>query len=196
MIRGVPDRIELRLPDPCLVVLIGAAGSGKSTLAARVFAPDEVLSSDTLRELIAGDAADQRATGAAFAALHRALARRLARRQLTVVDATSASARDRRPLLRAAHEAGIPSIAIVLDLPAAIVLARNADRPCRVVPEDAVRRHLDRVAASLRPPGFEAEGFARVLVLRDPGAVDALVVTREPAAPAEPGDAALPNARR
>lgn len=185
MIRPVPDRIELRLPNPCLVVLIGAAGSGKSTLAARHFAPGDVLSSDTLRERIAGDAADQRATGAAFAALHRALTHRLAQRQLAVVDATSASARERRPLLAAARGVGIPAIAIVLDLPAALVLARNADRPGRSVPEDAVRRHLNRLAASLRPPGLEAEGFARVLVLRDQGEVDALVVVRGPAAPAE-----------
>ena len=52
----------LSIPDPSLVVLIGAAGSGKSTFAARHFAPGEVLSSDAYRALIAGDPADQRAT--------------------------------------------------------------------------------------------------------------------------------------
>ena len=45
--RSVP---EIVLPDPSLVVLIGAAGAGKSTFAARHFAPDEVLSSDRFRE--------------------------------------------------------------------------------------------------------------------------------------------------
>ena len=71
---------SLTLPDPSMVVLIGAAGSGKSTLAAAHFAPDEILSSDAFREVIAGDARDQRATGAAFRALGRALERRLAAR--------------------------------------------------------------------------------------------------------------------
>jgi len=52
----------IELPEPCLVVLIGAAGSGKSTLAARLFAPDEVLSSDANRALLTGDAADQGVT--------------------------------------------------------------------------------------------------------------------------------------
>ena len=178
MIRHVPNAFELHLPDPCLVVLVGAAGSGKSTFAGRHFAPGEVLSSDAMREQIAGDAADQRATGAAFAALHRALRHRLARGLLTVVDATSVSARERRPLLRAAAETGVPPIAIVFDLPAAVVLARNAGRSGRTVPEDAVQRHLDRVAASLRGPGLAAEGFARVLVLRDTSEVDALIVVR------------------
>ena len=44
----------LRLPDPALVVLVGAAGAGKSTLAARWFAPGEILSSDACRGLVAG----------------------------------------------------------------------------------------------------------------------------------------------
>ncbi|HEY4751673.1 MAG TPA: AAA family ATPase, partial [Candidatus Limnocylindrales bacterium] len=110
------DPITLRLPDPCLVVLVGAAGAGKTTLAGRLFAADEVLSSDAYRELIAGDPTDQRATAPAFAALHRAVRRRLAQGLLTVVDATSVSPRDRRPLVRAAGAAGVPAVAVVLDL--------------------------------------------------------------------------------
>lgn len=173
--------LELILPDPCLVVLVGAAGAGKTTFAARHFSPGEVLSSDGFREAIAGDPADQRATGPAFAALHRSLRRRLADGQLTVVDATSVTARDRRPLVEAAREARIPAIAIVLDLPAATVVERNAGRRGRIVPESAVRRHLDRLAVSLRPPGLEAEGFSRVVILRTASDVDAVRIRRHAA---------------
>jgi predicted kinase len=172
------DVHELRLADPSLVVLVGAAGAGKSTLAGRVFAPAEVLSSDAFRERIAGDAADQRATGAAFRALHQALRDRLAHGRLTVVDATSVAAADRRPLVRAAAAAGVPCVALVLDLPADLVLAHNAARPGRVVPEAAVRRQLDRLAKSLRPPGIRAEGFAEVVVLQRPEEVAGLRVVR------------------
>ena len=49
----------------------------------------------------------QAATGAAFAALHAALSRRLQERLLTVVDATSVQAHARRQLTRRAAEAGI-----------------------------------------------------------------------------------------
>jgi len=170
--------VELRIPDPCLVVLIGAAGVGKSTFAARHFAPDEVLSSDAFRALVAGDAADQRATGPAFAALHRELGLRLAAGRLTVVDATNVTAAARRELLRRATAAGVPAVAIVLDLPGPVALARNAARPGRVAPEAAVRGHLRDVAGSLPDGRLEAEGFAAVVRLSDPADVDAIRMVR------------------
>jgi protein phosphatase len=170
--------IEILLPDPCLVVLVGAAGAGKTTFAARHFASDEILSSDAYREQIAGDPADQRATRAAFAALHRDLGRRLAEDRLTVVDATSVTAPARRALLRAAAAAGVPAVAIVLDLPSDLVLARNAARTGRVVPEAAVRRHQHDLAASGPNPELAAEGFAAVVRLRSAAEVDAARVTR------------------
>ncbi len=135
----------LVLPDPSLVVLIGAAGSGKSTFAARHFAPDEILSSDALRAAISGDAADQSVNKAAFRALHAALDRRLRTGRLTVVDATNVTREARRALLDRAAAAGIPAVAIVLDLAPDLVLARNAARPDRVVPETSSGAHLDAV---------------------------------------------------
>jgi protein phosphatase len=166
------------LPDPCLVVLVGAAGSGKSTFAARHFAPSEVLSSDAFRERVSGDPADQAATGPAFAALHAALARRLRDRLLTVVDATSVQAHARRQLTRRASEAGVPVVAVVLDLPAAVVLARNAARADRVVPEDAVRRQLAELARTVRSGQLDREGYREVVRLASPAEVDAVRLVR------------------
>jgi protein phosphatase len=166
----------IALPEPCLVVLIGAAGSGKSTLAVRLFPADAILSSDAYREIVAGDAADQRATKAAFAILHRQLERRLGARQTTVVDATSVTPFARRALLRRAAAHGVPAVAIVLDLPPATVLARNAARVERVVPEAAVRAQLGDLARSLRPGLLEAEGFVSVHRLRSTAEADGLVL--------------------
>ena len=85
---GTPTA-RLTVPQGSMVVLIGPAGSGKSTLAARLFPSAAVLSSDAFRARIGKGEADQSVTGAAFAALHRALDARLAARQTTIIDATS-----------------------------------------------------------------------------------------------------------
>lgn len=178
---ALPEPLEIHLPDPSLIVLVGAAGSGKTTFAARHFAPEEVLSSDAYRALVAGDPADQRATRPAFAALHRDLRRRLAGGRLTVVDATSVTPRARAVLLRDATEARMPAVAIVLDLPRDEVLARNRGRAGRaVVPEDAVRAHLDALERSLSGDGLRREGFAAVFRLGTPEEVDLVRVVRAP----------------
>jgi predicted kinase len=166
----------LVLPDPCLVVLVGAAGSGKSTLAARLFPAEAVLSSDAHRALVSGDESDQGATRTAFSILHRRLSGRLAQRRTSVVDATNVTSYARRSLVRRAGAHGIAAVAIVLALAPGTVLARNATRGGRIVPVAAVERQLADLERSLRRRSFDAEGFAAVHVLRMPLDVDALSV--------------------
>ena len=162
--------MRLTVPDPSLVVLIGAAGAGKSTFAARHFPADVILSSDAFRAEASpsGSAADQGVTRAAFGRLHRALERRLAEGRLTVVDATNVELAARRALLARARSAGLPAIAIVVAPPGAVVRARNAGRPDRVVPADVVEHHLARIDALLAAGIAERlrlEGFAEVHVV-------------------------------
>jgi len=166
----------ISLPEPCLVVLVGAAGSGKSTLAARLFDPDGVLSSDAHRALVAGDATDQSVTRTAFAILHKRLARRLAERRTTVVDATNVTSYARRSLVRRSTNARIPAVAIVLALEPRIVRARNATRPGRIVPEAAVSRQLDDLDRALRRDSLAAEGFDAVYLVRTARELDELAV--------------------
>ena len=167
------------VPDPSLVLLVGAAGAGKTTFAARHFAPDEVLSSDAYRALVSGDEANQKVSRVAFSILHRDLERRLLAGQLTVVDATNVDARNRRELIRRADTAGLPVVALVLDLPPAIVLARNSTRS-RKVDEEVIRWQLERVRTTAAEGVLAGEGCAIVWIGRTPEAIDGVVIRRVP----------------
>jgi protein phosphatase len=171
--------LVIPLPEPCLVVLVGAAGSGKSTLAARLFEPDQVLSSDAYRGIVSGDESDQGATRLAFSILYRELDRRLRLGLTTVIDATNVTSYARRSLTRRAARRGVPAIALVLDLESPFVLARNATRPGRIVPLAAVERQLAQLARSLRRDELANEGFAAVYRIRTALEVDGMTIATD-----------------
>ncbi|WP_406414283.1 polynucleotide kinase-phosphatase [Streptomyces halstedii] len=173
---GGPRRLPVT--DLSLVVLIGATGSGKSTFARAHFKPTEVLSSDFCRGLVADDENDQSASGDAFDVLHHIAGKRLAAGRLTVIDATNVQSESRKRLVRLAREHDVLPIAIVLDLPEEVCLARNAERPERAgMPGHVVRRHRGELRRSLR--GLEREGFRKVHVLRGEDEVSTAEVVLE-----------------
>jgi predicted kinase len=168
--------VSLPIPADAMVLLIGVAASGKSTFARRHFAPTEVLSSDALRAVITDDPHAQAATDDAFDLLHRILAMRLRRGRLTVVDATNVEAWARAELLAVARRHRRPAVAIVLDLPLEVALARNLARQEPRPPAAAVRRQhrwLTDTIAELHSEGFEA-----VHHLRSAAEIDAARITR------------------
>jgi protein phosphatase len=168
----------IKLPDFSLVILIGASGSGKSTFAAREFLATEIVSSDRCRALVADDEADQTATPEAFELVHAIAAKRLARRRLTVIDATSVRAEDRKPLIELARRYHALPTGIVFDMPEELCLARNKARSDRSIPGRVVADHIRRLHQSLR--GLEREGFRGVHVLRSESATAEAKVLREP----------------
>jgi predicted kinase len=187
----------IEIPGDALVVLVGAAGSGKSTLADRLFPAEAILSSDALRGELSGDPASQAASGRAFRILHAQAARRLAAGRLTVIDATNIAAAARRPLRRLAVTHDRPVIALVLDLPAAACLARNAARIDRIVPAAVIERQLANLRRTLDQGHLAAERFHQVVVLTDSAAVDGTSVgLTVPARAATLSSAALPRRTR
>jgi polynucleotide kinase-phosphatase len=160
-----------------LVLLIGVSGSGKSTFAARHFKPTEIISSDFCRGLVADDENDQAATPDAFDVLHYIVGTRLRRGLLAVVDATSVQPASRAPLVKLAKEHDVLVDAIVLDVPEAVAVERNADRPDRDFGSHVIGRQRRDLHRSLRRLG--KEGFRRVHVLRGVAEIDAVEVGRE-----------------
>src|SRR4051795_852406 len=108
----------MRLPDPCLVVLVGASGAGKTHWAQAWFPSDQVVSSDRLRAVVGTGERDVRASRDAFEVLDLIVAKRLARRLTTVVDSTGLEPKRRAAWRALAERYGVPAHAVVFDPPA------------------------------------------------------------------------------
>jgi F420-dependent oxidoreductase-like protein len=164
----------VRLPDPCLVVLVGATAAGKSTWAAEWFAADQVVSSDRLRAVVGTGERDQRAGGDAFELLELIVAKRMRRRLTTVVDSTGLDGRRRASWLAHAERHGVPAFAVVFAPPAAVVRERNRARE-NPVPSKVVTAQLGEVeGVAERLEGFVAVHEPEPVTLVPPGLVSAL----------------------
>ena len=151
---------------------------GKSSFAASHFKPTEVVSSDVCRAMVADDATDQAATPDAFAVLNFIAATRLRAGRLTVIDATSVQPQARKSLVALARENDCLPVAIVLNMPRALCLARNKGRPERSFGSRVVRQQAEQLRRSLR--GLKREGFRYVFVLNSPEEVEAVTIERVP----------------
>ena len=145
------------LPEGALVLLVGPPAAGKSTFAAALVAAGEVasedvLSTDTYREVLTGDALDLTSDKKVWAEVRERLVEKMAAGRTTVVDATNLFARRRARHIRVAREYGRPVVAVRFDVPAADLLERNERRE-RVLRESVVvtmavemEEHSDRDA--------------------------------------------------
>ncbi|MET9535550.1 ATP-binding protein [Streptomyces sp. NPDC006649] len=158
---GTMQPLDTTVPDPALIVMIGASGSGKSTLASS-WPATQVLELDAFRAMVSDQAGDQSSTEAAVTVMHAALKARMARRLTTVISDTNTQAPIRKGLIDVARAHGVPTVALLVSTPASVCVDRQADRvPARAVPEDVVRRqHAEAVAAF---PGLRDEGFGHVV---------------------------------
>ena len=166
----------MRLPDPCLVVLVGATAAGKSHWAREWFHPDQVVSSDRLRAMVGTGERDQRASRDAFEVLDLIVERRMRRRLVTVIDSTGLEAPRRAAWRALAERQGVPAYAVVFDPPAAEVRERNRARgspvPSKVV-TGQLRESVD-VFERLEDEGFAAVHRAGPVELVPPAFLTAL----------------------
>src|SRR4051812_39067399 len=140
--------VGIRLPDPCLLVLVGVAGAGKSTWARRWFEPAAIVSADDLRAVVGRHRHDLRATKDATEVLELIVTKRLRRGLLTVIDSTALDPAVRSRYRALADAAGVACHAVVVDTPERETRARNRSRP-DAVPSAVVTSQLKALPASL-----------------------------------------------
>ena len=149
----------VRLPDPCLVVLVGPTAAGKSHWAHEWFEPGQIVSSDRLRAVVGLGERDQRASRDAFDVLELIVTKRMRRRLTTVIDSTGLDATRRAAWRAVAERHDVPAYAVVFETPARVVRERNRARE-RPVPGKVVGAQLHALEGVLDALG--AEGFAGV----------------------------------
>jgi len=143
------------------VLLVGAPAAGKSTLAGALVAAgevdaDDVLSTDTYREVLAGDALDLTSDRKVWVQVRERLVEKMAAGRTTVVDATNLFARRRARHIRVAREHGRPVVAIRFDVPAAELLERNEQRD-RVLADNVVITMAVEMEEHSAPDALAAE---------------------------------------
>src|SRR5688572_14381500 len=168
--------MRIEIPEFALVLLVGASGTGKSSFAAKHFLPTEVISSDRMRGWVADDETDQSATGDAFDVLHYVAEKRLKLRRFTVIDATNVQPESRKSLVAIARKWHALAVAIVFDVPEAVAVSRNAQRPDRQFGAGPVRRQMQSLKRSIG--GMNREGIRYVHRLRTIEEVDAVEIVR------------------
>ncbi|MDX1928053.1 MAG: polynucleotide kinase-phosphatase [Pirellulaceae bacterium] len=170
--------MQIKIPKLSLVLLVGPSGAGKSTFARKHFLPTEVLSSDYCRGLVSDDENDQAATTDAFEVLHYIAAKRLARGNLTVIDATSVQPESRRPLVQLAKKFHCLPVAIVLNPPEKVCAARNRERPDRTFGPHVIAQQRSQLRRSFKT--LKREGFRHIFVMESVEEIEAAQVERVP----------------
>ena len=155
------DRTEVILPRGALVLLVGPPAAGKSTLAAALVAAgevdaDDVLSTDTYREVLTGDALDLTSDRKVWVQVRQRLVDKMAAGRTTVVDATNLFPRRRARHIALAREHGRPVVAIRFTVSAAQLLERNEGRD-RVVRPNLVVTMAVEMEEHAGPDALAAE---------------------------------------
>lgn len=153
---------------PTLIVMMGLSGSGKSTLARHFYIEDGdivvkdnvndtgnpvIHSSDSLREELFGDVAEQTRNDELFVELHRRIKRDLCSGKSVIYDATNLNKKRRVAFLRELKNIECRKVCTATMASLEDCLKNNANRD-RKVPNEVIKRQY----ANWQPPHFH-EGF-------------------------------------
>lgn len=131
-----------------LIILRGISGSGKSTAAKQIANNEnEVLSSDTFRKMLFGNAVNQGSSPVAFAMLLQVLETRMRQGLDTIVDATTLKYRDAKKYIDLAQKYGNPYMILSLNVPVEHAVQRVQQRSMEgglYVPHTVIKTQAER----------------------------------------------------
>jgi protein phosphatase len=166
------SELTITLPDPSLVLLLGARGSGKTTFARKFFEASEIVSLDECRRMV-GDTGESPSNDA-LELFQTIVQNRLHSGKFVVIDGDHANADLRRSLTTLAKRHHLFAIAIALKLDERICVERNAFRTDGAVSPYDVKRGAESVRKFVET--YVREGVREVHVLDSPEAVEKAVI--------------------
>lgn len=137
-----------------LIMLCGLPGSGKSTFTREFQGP--VVSTDAIREMVTGDAANRSRDSLVFKLAQEMLAYYLFRNISVMYDATNLLRSSRRRIIALGRRYNARIRVIWIDCPPELAIRRNLQRK-RQVPAHVIRR----MHRQFQPPSPE-EGIAAI----------------------------------
>ena len=147
----------MTVPDPALIVLVGASGAGKTTWASQRYLSREVVSSDGLRAIVGSGEHDIEASADAFVVLGQIVEARTRRGLTTVVDSLGLEPSRRRHYLELARSSELPTVAVLFDTDPAECRRRNRLRsiPVPAAVLDAQLRRMASVGDEIAAEGWD-----------------------------------------
>jgi predicted kinase len=151
-------QFQWRHPPVKLYVLVGIPGSGKTTYARKYLADKWRVSMDDLRFMLSVEPYAEPLQPVVVELEHTILERLLAgvnsRFNDIVVDATSVTRERRRRYIELARKYGARPVAVFIQTPLEVALARNRQR-ANVIPESVIYRMHQMLEPPSRDEGFE-----------------------------------------
>ena len=148
---------------PIVKMLVGLPASGKSTYAGKYARIGwRIISSDSIREELFGDASIQKEPSKVFARMLERLEISMNNNENIIIDATNLTVKNRAFFLQTIANYSYTVVAIIFNTPLEECKKRNSERK-RQVPIEVIEHMAKKIELPSKNEGFEIIDFYRNL---------------------------------
>lgn len=141
---------------PKLIVMCGLSASGKSTIAKELVIKHNacIVSSDSIREEICGDVADQSKNEEVFKIFHKRIREYLNKGQNVIADATNITMKSRRAIIKNVRKLDVEKICYIIPKKFKDCIRDNRNRK-HPVPEEVIAAQISKFQIPFKEEGWE-----------------------------------------